>query len=324
MLVYLKLKTNNEELYETNYLEELKQKQTRLSKLQYTICKYYYNFIAKLKYHMNIITVKQIYDAYIFVLPFSDLSKDRKLEKCIKKVKILMQRYNIQSLVAEDNLKQSEKLKKIIELEVRKVHILNGRGIMPYLIQETLEYILKRQGSKTELENLYICVKENKPLHTENILYLIKYFKNINIVTPNIKEFQKLAEKIEEKENIIITVTNNKKKSLKKAKVIVNFDLLENEINKYIIYREAVILTIDEKGFYESNTFNGIQIRRIGIDTSNEIKDFFKQYNLLDDNELSTLYESRINKKQGLLQIKQQMKEDKIKVIKLYGKNGSL
>ena len=95
-------------------------------------------------------------------------------------------------------------------------------------------------------------------------------------------------------------------------------------INKYIIYREAVILTIDEKGFYESNTFNGIQIRRIGIDTSNEIKDFFEQYNLLDDNELSALYESRINQKQGLSQIKQQMKKDEIKVTKLYGKNGSL
>ena len=225
MLAYLKLKTNDEELYETNYLEELNQKQTKFSKLQYTICKYYYNFIAKLKYHMNIITVKQIYDAYLFILPFSDLSKDTKLEKCIKKVKILMQRYNIQSLVAEDNLKQSEKFKKIIEPETKKIHILDGRGIMPYLIQETLENILKRQGSKTELEDLYICVKENKPLHIENIIYLMKYFKNINIVTPNIKEFQRVADKIEENENIIITVTNNKKKSLKKAKVIVKIDL---------------------------------------------------------------------------------------------------
>ena len=71
-----------------------------------------------------IITVKQIYDAYLFILPFSDLSKDTKLEKCVKKVKILMQRYNIQSLVAEDNLKQSEKFKKIIEPETKKIHIL--------------------------------------------------------------------------------------------------------------------------------------------------------------------------------------------------------
>lgn len=324
MLAYLKLKTNNEELYETNYLEELKQKQTKISKLQYTICKYYYNFIAKLKYYMNIITVKQIYDAYIFILPFSNLNNDTKLEKCIKKVKVLMQRYNIQALVADDNLKQNEKFKEIIELDTKKVHILDGRGIMPYLIQETLDYILKRQGLKTELEDLYICVKENKPLHTENIIYLIKYFKNINIVTPNIKEFQRLADKIEDRENIIITVTNNKKKSLKKAKVIVNFDLLEKEINKYTIYREAVILTIDEKGFYESNTFNGIQIRKIGIDTSNEIKEFFNQYNLLENNELATLYESKINKKQGLLQIKQQMQTDKVQITKLYGKNGDL
>ena len=324
MLAYLKLKTKDEELYETNYLEELKQKQTKFSKLQYVICKYYYNFIVKLKYYINIITVKQIYNAYLFILPFSDLSKVTKLEKCIKKVKKLMQKYNIQSLVVEDNLKQSEKFNKITESETKKVHILDGRGIMPYLIQETLENILQRQGSKIELEDLYICVKENKPLHTENIIYLMKYFKNINIVTPNIKEFQRLADKIEENENIIITVTNNKKKSLKKAKVIVNFDLQKSEINKYIIYREAIILTIDEKGFYESNTFNGIQIRKIGIDTSNEIKDFFEQYNLLENNELATLYESRINKKQGLLQIKQQMQKNEIKVIKLYGKNGTL
>ena len=324
MLAYLKLKTKDEELYETNYLEELKQKQTKLSKLQYVICKFYYNFIVKLKYYINAITVKQIYDAYLFILPFSDLSKVTKLEKCVKKVKNLMHRYNIQSLVAEDNLKQCEKFKKIIESEVKKVHILDGRGIMPYLIQEILENILQRQGLKTELEDLYICVKENIPLYTENIIYLMKYFKNINIVTPNIKEFQKLADKIEKKEDIIITVTNNKKKSLKRAKVIVNFDLLENEINKYIIYREAVILSIDERGFYESNTFSGIQIRRIGIDTSNEIKNFFEQYNLLENNELSTLYESKINKKQGLLQIKQQMQKDEIKVTKLYGKNGSL
>ena len=199
----------------------------------------------------------------------------------------------------------------------------NGKGPVWWYPMEKM-YNDNNRPSKTELEDLYICVKENKPLHIENIIYLMKYFKNINIVTPNIKEFQRVADKIEENENIIITVTNNKKKSLKKAKVIVNFDLQENEINKYIIYREAVILTIDEKGFYESNTFNGIQIRRIGIDASNEIKDFFEQYNLLDDNELSALYESRINQKQGLSQIKQQMKKDEIKVTKLYGKNGSL
>ena len=40
-------------------------------------------------------------------------------------------------------------------------------------------------------------------------------------------------DKLEEKENIIITVTNNKKKSLKKSKLIVNFDFEEEELKKY-------------------------------------------------------------------------------------------
>ena len=324
MLAYLKLKTNNEELYETNYLEELSKKQTRISKLQYHVCKYYYELVTKIKYIMNIITIKQVYDAYLFILPFSNCNENKKMEKCMKKVKKIMQLYNIESLVVEEKLKQNEKFKQIIKAETKRVHILDGRGIMPYLIRETLEYILTKQGTQTELEDLYICIKENKILHVENIMYLIKYFKTVNIVTPNIREFQKLANKIEEKENIIVTVTNNKKKSLKKAKIIVNFDFLENEINKYVIYREAILLTIDEKGFYESNTFNGIQIRRIGIDTSSKIKEDFNQYNLLKDNQLTTLYESIINQKQGLLQVKQKMKEDKVKVIKLYGKNGSL
>lgn len=324
MVGYLKLKTNNEELYETDYLEKLRQKQTKFSKIQYHICKLYFNFIVQIKYYLNIITVKQIYNSYLFILPFETLDNTKKLAICINKVKKLMQKYNIKSLVADEKIRENEKFKKLIEQEIKKVHIINGRGIMPYLIKEILEYIIEKQGSKIELEDLYICVKESKSLYIENIIYLIKYFKTLNIITPNIKEFQKLADKIEKNESIIITVTNNKKKSLKKAKLIVNFDFLENEINKYTIYREANILTIDEKGFYESNTFNGIQIRKIGIDTSTEIKEFFNKYNLLENNQLDTLYESLINKNQGLLQIKQQMKNDDVKVIKLYGKNGSL
>lgn len=322
LLAYLKLKTNNTELYENEYLEQIKQKQCKIFKLQYYICKLYFEFIVKLKYYFNIITIKQIYDSYLFILPFSEINKSKKLEKCIKKVKKIMYNLNVKSLVADEKIKQNKKFIQLMELETKKIHILDGRGIMPYLIKEILEYILKKQNIKTEQEDLFICVKENNQLYIDNIKYLLKYFKTINIITPKIKEFQNLADKIEEQENIIITVTNNKKKSLKKAKLIVNFDYLENEINKYNIYRNAIILTINEKGFYENNTFSGIQIRKIKIDTSNKIKEKFKKYKLLENNDLTILYESLVNKNQNFTQIKTQMKNDNIQVIELYGKNG--
>lgn len=324
MLAYLKLKTNDEELYETDYLKELQQKQTKFSRLQYYICKYYFNFVAKLKYYMNIITVKQIYNAYLFILPFEEINNKQKFKKCINTVKKLMNRYNINALVSDEKIKKDQNFGKIIEPELKKVHILDGRGIMPYLIKETLEYELQRRNLQTQLEDLYICIKEPNEMYIDNIVYLIKYFRTVNIVTPNIKTFQKLADKIEQKENTILTVANNKKKSLKKARIIINFDLLENEINKYTIYREAVILTIDENGFYESDTFNGTQIRKIKIDTSDEIKKSFEKYNLLTNNDLTILYESTIDKRQKLAQIRNKIQHDKVKIVKLYGKNGSL
>ena len=87
MVGYLKLKTNNEELYETDYLEKLRQKQTKFSKIQYHICKLYFNFIVQIKYYLNIITVKQIYNSYLFILPFETLDNTKKLAICINKVK---------------------------------------------------------------------------------------------------------------------------------------------------------------------------------------------------------------------------------------------
>lgn len=324
MTGYLKLKSIENELYESEYLNELENKKAFISRMQYHICKYYYKFLAKIKYYLNIITVKQVYNAYILILPLKSISENNRMKKCINNVQKIIKQYNIQTLVIEEKLKKNPVIGQMIQNEEKKVHILDGRGVMPYLVKEIFEFLLEKYNTKLEMEDLCICVKEYKPLYIDNILHLLHYCKNINIITKNIKQFQTLADKIEEKENIIITVTNNKKKSLKKSKLIVNFDFEEEELKKYTIFREAIILTINENGFYESSTYSGIQIRNVEIDTSEDIKEFFSKYNLLKGCSLTTLYESLMNKKENFEQIKSRMEADEIRIIKLYGKNGIL
>lgn len=324
MTGYLKLKSIENELYESEYLNELENKKAFISRMQYHICKYYYKFLAKIKYYLNIITVKQVYNAYILILPLKSISENNRMKKCINNVQKIIKQYNIQTLVIEEKLKKNPVIGQMIQNEEKKVHILDGRGVMPYLVKEIFEFLLEKYNTKLEMEDLCICVKEYKPLYIDNILHLLHYCKNINIITKNIKQFQTLADKIEEKENIIITVTNNKKKSLKKSKLIVNFDFEEEELKKYTIFREAIILTINENGFYESSTYSGIQIRNVEIDTSEDIKEFFSKYNLLEGCSLTTLYESLMNKKENFEQIKSRMEADEIRIIKLYGKNGIL
>lgn len=324
MIGYLKLKSTENELYKSEYLNELENKKTFISRIQYHVCKYYYKFLAKIKYYLNIITVKQVYNAYILILPLKSISENNRMKKCINNVQKIIKQYNIQTLVIEEKLKKNPVIGQMIQNEEKKVHILDGRGVMPYLVKEIFEFLLEKYNTKLEMEDLCICVKEYKPLYIDNILHLLHYCKNINIITKNIKQFQTLADKIEEKENIIITVTNNKKKSLKKSKLIVNFDFEEEELKKYTIFREAIILTINENGFYESSTYSGIQIRNVEIDTSEDIKEFFSKYDLLEGCSLTTLYESLMNKEENFEQIKSRMEADEIRIIKLYGKNGIL
>lgn len=401
MVGYIKLKTNNQELYETNYLEKLKEKDTKLAHLQYFMCYLFLEFVVWIKYIGDMITIKKIYHAYLFIFPFElkeGKNMEFKLKKCSKKMQKFIKKYQIDTIVLaeelekkltismeglekeqqegfknrdiskkqQDSLNNRNILKKQqdssnnrniskkkqdgskdrnislkektvskdwkplkekqkqnqINLPIsRKVKLLNGKGLMPYLIKEILEYIMEKQNTKTQLEDIYFCIKESNPIYIQNIYNLTPYFKTVNIITPNITKFQKMADKIEEAEGSMITIINNKKKSLKKAQWIVNFDFTKEELKSYTIFRRAIILAIKSDGEYDNICFEGALIQKAKIDTSTEIKEFFERYHLLGNCSLEVLYESLINEKQGLIKVKQKMEQDQIKVIKLYGSN---
>lgn len=349
MIGYIKLKTTNQELYETNYLENLKEKNTKLAHLQYLICYFYLEFVVWIKYIGNMITIKKIYHAYLFIFPF-ELKEGKhteyKLKHCSKKMQKLIKKYQIDTIVLAEELekkltffvesltKEQQNSSKSLNnpkgkikdnqsrvLISKKVKLLDGKGLMPYLVKEILEYAMERQNTKTQLEDIYLCIKEPKTSYIENISNLTQYFKTVNIITPNITKFQKIADRIEENQNSIITVINNKKKSLKKAQWIVNFDFTKEELKKYTIFRRAVILEIKKGEEYDNICFEGASIQKAKIDTSPEIKDFFAQYYLLQNCSLETLYESLINERQGFAKIKEQMQQDQIRIVKLCGRN---
>ena len=317
MLGYLKLKTENKELYESDFLEKLKRKSKWFSKIQYYICYIFYELVVFIKYVFNIITVKQIYNSYIFIFPF-DIEKakknGRKIKYCMNKLQKLLKKYKVHTVVLSNELKDIIKDSNLN---------INKKGLNSYLIKEIISYILEKVNLKTELEDIYLCVKEASSICVENIYYLSNYFRSINIVTPNINNFQKIADKIEEK-GILMTVTNNKKKSLRRARFIVNFDFSSEEMLKYTIYRKAVIILIKKDEFYNSLSFDGVQIKEAKIDTSAEIKSIFKKYNLLESYSLESLYDIVLSENQNLNKVKSEMEKDEVKILKLYGKNGEI
>lgn len=329
----------NEELYEVDLEKELnniiqKHLWYKIKRLLYHI---YLTLVVYIKKWFSIITVKEIYSGLIFILPILNIEKSldtnsyahfqRKLKKCIPKVKKLIKKYKITSVVISENLQKNEEfMKKFLQTDIKedKIHILNGKSLLPYLIKEIFDYIIQLKGKNIELEDLYILVEKDCTDYKENIIFLSQYFKTINIVTPNIKSYQKFANQLEESKNVMVTVTNNTKKSLRKSKWIVNFDIPIEKMNKYIIYRNSAILYLEENEAYEKNAFDGICIYNAEIDVSQQVKDAFLKQHLLEQCPITVLYESTIIKKRSITSIKEQMKKDEVIVKKLYGKRGIL
>lgn len=116
----------------------------------------------------------------------------------------------------------------------------------------------------------------------------------------------------------MIAVSNNKKKSLKKAKIIINFDLKQDEISKYQINRNAVIINLSDNIMKMEKSFNGIIINSMQIaDINYKIRNYYL-FEHID------LYESYILEEKGLERALDKIEKDNIIIKGLLGERGRI
>lgn len=114
----------------------------------------------------------------------------------------------------------------------------------------------------------------------------------------------------------MLNVSNNKKTSLLKAKVIINVDFTKELLNQYNIYDKAIVVNILEKVPINRKKFNGININYLKID----MPKVYKQKEFDDE----IIYESIILKHTSLTNIRSNIIKDNIKIKKLIGNNGPI
>ena len=157
-------------------------------------------------------------------------------------------------------------------------------------------------------------------IELENIKEIAKKYKNVNVVTNHMEKLKNIEKQLED-EGIIIAVTNNKKKSLSKADLILNIDFSKELINKYRINENAIIVNTKGKIKINEKRFNGLNVHNYEIDFREDKKDekiLNQKYYIKD------LYEAELYKKQRLEAIRQKIKLDKVEIKKLILNNGEL
>lgn len=223
---------------------------------------------------------------------------------------------NAKSVVLSNYLNELENVK--FSLIKKEVYIYNGKILSNYLIYNFIEYISKLKNEEIYMQEIFVLVNNCDTLNKNNIIYLAKKLKRVNIVTNKINEFNKIGSSIEKKLGIGMTVTSNKRKSLAKAKIIVNIDFNEEMLNQFNINRDALILNINNKIQIKSKLFNGINVYDYNINYDKKMdNDLYKSFNK------KMLYESIIIGK-NYNEIIEQINDDKVKITNLIGKNGTI
>lgn len=275
------------------------------------IPKFINEIVIKIKKKFNIITRKQIHNNYIYIIP----NKENKNVKNRLEKKLSKESKDIQIVL-------SKKIKSL-KLQLNKVKIIDGKRVQKYAIEEILKYIVNlSQDEKLQFQDIYILQKE----HNFETIYMIEHLKDkvktINIITNAIGKYKKLEDNLYN-EGYLITVSNNKKKSLKKAKIIINMDFSKEEISSYIINRNSIIINFTNERIDNLRGFEGMIINSIKIDMKEGIKQYFKENNLYYKFDNVELYES-ICETGNFEKQTQNIKENEIRVIELIGNNGKI
>lgn len=283
----------------TIYIKKL-EKEDKINKLNIfpqNVKKMIINFIKRTNnFFINEIDEKR----KVYLLPNIDnINVYKKVISKIQKEKNNMEKIQV---VLEDDIKQYKS-------EFKIVKVLDGKQIIKDKIDIILEKIL--EDEPIELQDIYILTNAYRELNVNIIRKMAPKVKSINIITKEIGKYSNLEEILQNE--AIVNVANNKRKSLKKAKIIINLDFSKEEISEYNIFRNSIIINVTDQKLNNLKAFEGIIIQDIEMKLEEDQEKFIKDNNLNKNFKKIELYESMYNNSELV---------DNTEIMYLYGNNG--
>lgn len=272
-------------------------------------------FINIMIYFYNILTgnffKKKVENGELIILP----RVNKKTKENLKKYLMM---YNYKTVCLSENLRNSDFLNFIETLEIQ---VLNGKWLYKYLLNEIINYIVLNKKSVISNQEISIVINKITDTDIENIINFAEKCKTVNIITENENKLKRVEEYLYNEKGIILNVTQNYSKSLIKSDIIINIDCEEEELNKYVLPRKAVIINVSKDVNILHKGFDGINVLAYKIIIPQ--KYVSKDLNL-DSFNKEILYESFIYKKTNPKNIINQIIESNVKIEYLEGTKGNI
>lgn len=216
------------------------------------------------------VKIERIGNDVMFLLP-----NYKKYNKILLKIfswqiNMYAKRFNINQLIIEKDLQFPNEC-------FRTTFKSNGKLIMRKKMMQIFEYIFSINKENINLENVYVLVNEYTKQNIYAISKLVETFKTVNIVTENLRRFRMLENSLFSK-GILITVSNNKRKSLKNAKYIINIDFDKIRILMYNIKSNSIIINLADEDIKLKNNFNGVLVNNFELEVNSNKTCFINEF----------------------------------------------
>lgn len=252
--------------------------------------------IDRIKYFLGMVVVREYEQGIVFQIPI--LEKEQKMDKVLQNLQRQIQKVKVDTIVfSEDCIHSAIYFKMEAFLNNMGTNIVTGRKLMHYMNYEILQYILRIQETNMKQEDVFFLIKKDDSLDLQFLSRFVENCKTVNIVTNDIERFKKVQDNLYHKENILISVSNNKSKSLKRARYVLNVNMGQKELEKFKINRDAIIINFKESILYRNPTFNGININYFQICMPDEYIEQLEPVNELEEFDTTRLYEAILFKK---------------------------
>ena len=268
----------------------------------------------------QVFNINTIQNDEIILQPISKNMEEKQANKLAKSIRKKCQKNGINKVVLSKKIQNNSLFyNKIYE---NAINTFNGKWLQKYMSYEILDYIIENKNLKKEETEVTILSNYISNEVIETIKLLAKEYKLVNVVTKQIREFEHYESKIYDEYGMMMTVTDNKRKSLAKSQIILNFDFTEKQLNQYDIFDEAIIINLKYKAKVDKKRFNGLIVNDYEIYSTRE-DDYFgldkiRNYYVKD------LLEESLYRKDSFENIRRNITYGHYKIKELYGINGKL
>lgn len=275
---------------------------------------YYIQEVDKPSFFIRIFNIIKLEGNNIFV-PLIEIENSKVQEKLAKKTIKIFENLNSKKVVISKNVKMYKTYVNL--LNTGQFDVVNGKWLFSMLIPEVIKYVENKKNLKEEETSVYFLVNDFTETVIENIKAMAKGHKHVSVITKYVEKMKKIENQILQETGVVITVMNNKKKSLAKAQIVINTDFTNELLNQYNICENAIIIDLTQSLRNLKKRFNGFVVNNYEIKLKNR-----SEYRI-DDNMFfqRELYESEFYKKQPYEYVRKKIIKDGVQIKKLFTKN---